>query len=477
MSTPQKYNVPEDPVEFATRMRAAQERLQKFIVDGMMKHGDPLCFFYASIRKHAKVIGGGKAAVVATERGIKFFYDPFHLECMSDGDIAFMLAHELMHIINRHFVRAEHIMNAYAIERSVFYTRYVPYADLPINESLRGMPDVAFGDCLTYETTSIDKNRYESFEKIVAYLKANPDQNKLPKQIRVIRISETGALTNVDGSTYTGPGSDPGSDQSDISTTSSASGAQVLHESEDEIVILVPESPVDTDAAESEITKTLIRVREKSRDNQSRIGIAINEFITSATKPAQSTWRQLEHRIKKLGTKYRSSEYNPMRFSRKTHLPPGRSKQKGFTMKVIMDESGSMGDLEVHFGLDIIKQAGMSSARDTIHLIRWTTSPNPDIDILRSCHQKWNKTLTRKDSGGTDFSDIFTNVLSASIKADVTIIFTDGYCGYPSAPSGKPEIWIFTTEGGRSQWEQQYGHGMALLISEEEIAALYKDVA
>lgn len=146
-------------------------------------------------------------------------------------------------------------------------------------------------------------------------------------------------------------------------------------------------------------------------------------------------------------------------------------------MKVIMDESGSMGDLEVHFGLDIIKNAGMSSSRDTIHVIRWTTSPNPEIDVLRSCHQKWPRTLKRKDSGGTDFSDIFTNKLSAPIKADVTIIFTDGYCGYPKEPSGKPEIWIFTTEGGMKSWEQEYGHGLALLIPEEEIAALYKDAA
>lgn len=492
--------------EFAELVQQASHKLQQFIINGMMKHGDPLCYFYASIRKHAQQLAGGTACVVATERGIKFFYDPRFVLKSSDDELSFMLAHELMHIVNRHFVRGDRIMTDLAIDTALFYQRYAPYADLPVNESLASMPGVDFSKFLTYETTEIDKHQCQSFEQIVAYLRANPDKNTMPKTVRVVRLSETGELFNPDGTPYTGPmnprqepntdgdgsagagsdgaGTTPVNGDGNASGTGQSTGAlspsagglhpgSVVYENTDEMVIVVPELPTDANGAEREIKSTFIRVLEKNRDNSGRFGTLMQEFVMDQSM-SKSIWKQLEERIKKLGTKMRSKVYNSLRFSRKTQLPPGKSKQRGFTLKVIVDESGSMGDLEVQFGLDIIKQAGLSSSRDTIHVLRWTTSPDPNVDVLNNYHQKWNRPLARKNTGGTDFSDIFTHEISSTIKDDVTIVFTDGYCGYPAQPSGRPEIWIFTQEGGMKSWKQEYGHGLALLIPEDEIAALYK---
>ena len=91
---------------------------------------------------------------------------------------------------------------------------------------------------------------------------------------------------------------------------------------------------------------------------------------------------------------------------------------------------------------------------------------------------KWPEyTLKRKDSGGTDFTNIWSHPLSAAIKDDVNIVLTDGICGFPSEPSGKPEMWIITTQNGYNAWEREYGHGIGILVPENEIAALVESKA
>ena len=445
------YEVPTDKDEFKRQMREGDAKLRKVIIDGVNAN-DAMCCFFSSIQKTPKVIGGGRGCVVATERGIKFFFDPFHVIKMSAEEIRFMLAHELGHIVNRHFTRAETMCHDLAIEKADFYAKYAPYADLPVNESLRAML-ADMSDCLTYETAKIDKDANQTFEQIVRYLIKHPDENMFHGDGggNVWIVGEDGEIT---------PGNTGNGTCGDIN------------------VINVPETSQDPQGTEDMIKRTLRRVAEnlKGRGTGAFAG-EIQKYL-DADVDTGSVWRTIERTIQRFGTKMRARTYNAMRLSRKTQLPPGRSRQRGFSMKVILDVSGSMGDVEVAYMLELIKEAGLSSLRDTIHFIQWTTNPCEEVDTLNNAKMKWPEyTLKRKNSGGTDFTNIWSHPLSAAIKDDVNIVLTDGICGFPSEPSGKPEMWIITTQNGYNAWEREYGHGLGILIPENAIAELVESKA
>ena len=420
------------------------EKLRKWLVKNVFA-GNPMAIFFSYVRIIPRNMPA-PACVCATERGIKLFYNPRSFAEMDELQIEFVLSHELMHVTNRHFIRGDQMMEKYGIDKKVFYKKYAPYADLPINESLRsvycrenhpGMTDF-YKNCLTYESSKVPAH-CRTFEEVVKWLIDNPQPDLPDNEQLTLMMDPNGGLYDVDGNPV---------DPNDV-----PEGATVY---------VIPIQPNNPHEAERVCNGQIQRAMEKSRGNGSPMYAEMDRFVASMSKGVDSVFRHIERLLKEYGKQFKKKERSILRLNRRTQLPPGKKAQKGFRITVIVDESSSMSDEEVYFAIDLVTKASLSDSMDRISIIRWTTQPNPDVDVIKTRQTKWTK--TRKTHGGTDFSDIYTHELSRQYPADIHVVITDGECGWPTTPAPNPEIWLITTERGYSDWKSEYNKGFGFYV-------------
>jgi predicted metal-dependent peptidase len=132
---------------------------------------------------------------------------------------------------------------------------------------------------------------------------------------------------------------------------------------------------------------------------------------------------------------------------------PGRKPGECFEGSVYFDYSGSIGDSDIEEfvgGLDEIMMLFDEwelevSMFDTAIRKTMTFVTGDDIDAAKQVVGR----------GGTDFSVCFAHAVRDGRKPKIVIIFTDGYCSWPENPDNLNIVWIYTRTATRE--EPPYG--------------------
>lgn len=384
-----------------------------------------------------------------TENGIRLIYDVEFMEKASKDQIDLVLSHELMHVLNFHFIRADEMMADFGMGKQEFYSQFAPMADLPVNHSLINLPAFEWlkKGGLTYEKASpISYESHPTYESIVKWMLANPKQAQTMKNnlgiggsgVVVVEINEKGEVKPISG--------DP-----------NQKGAKV---------VVIPEV---TREGKREYTKDLAELVKSSQrmagNAPYELQRAIQNFIDEYNDNVLRGWALLESLLVGERSINKGSIRAYSRMNRRTRMIPGRKKIKGFSAMMVVDESGSMSDEEVNLAFALAKKVVLRENNDKLYLVHWDTSPTGEVEEIK--YESDVDELKRQRCGGTDFSEFFTHEVFHRHDYDLYICVTDGYpCGWPDEEAEKPVVWIITQEGGYDAWASQYGKGLAVCVEE-----------
>jgi len=420
----------------------AHKKLQDYIIRGIL--GERFVpTFLSTLRKLPMDSTQGRAAVVLGEKGITLLYDRKFVMEASDNVLDFTFSHEIFHILNFHFTRGFELAGELMIPRTKFIQKYLPYADLPVNFSLKNHPgyeELGEKNMLTYDKTEMEHRSHPTLEDIVRYLHANrkeedndgQEQGQGAGGYHVIGVDEDGNTTDYGGD---GP------------------------------VIMIPEQDkLSAEEAQSELSAALEQTRKTAGNMPNDLRDALEQFLDENKPEVLKAWALLEHLL--VGERATDKGYYRVytKLNRRTSLPPGKKHITGFSVGFIVDESGSMSEDEIQTAFSLVKKICLQESNDKIFFVPWDTEPGEMVEIE---NEQDAVELGRTRSGGTNFEDMFSHKTVADLDVDLFVIVTDGYpWNWPQSPSPVPEIWIITEGGGYSHWESDYGKGFAVDVSE-----------
>lgn len=425
----------------------AKKRLTSYLARGIIR-ADPICLFYSQVRK---VVSSFKyrAAVVHGYNGITLICQAKWILKAPDNEIDFVLSHELIHVMNLHFIRGYSMIEKYNLNKEEFYSRYAIYADLPTNYALKSHIMYDKMDMFTYKTmqkkgcANLTYDDYPTYESIVKYMIDNPDKNIQPQTVYI--VDENGTIQN------------------DNSTSTS------VDEGDEESVIVIPSPSNDILSREiiEHIKDIVYNVTKSSGSGSCDIQDLMKKFLHTETAATIKGWNLLKQLLTGKRRQGKTSSRSWRRLNRKTLLPNGKLKNPAFEAIFIIDESGSMSEEELSIAWNLLKHAILQKDRDKIHVIHWDTEPYEKVDTLRNSDDL--KYIERKKQGGTCFEEFFTHRIVRNLNSDLLIIITDGYPSM-SWPKGKPHVpvvWIITTTGGYNNWKKFCNKGIAVCVDNE----------
>ena len=97
--------------------------------------------------------------------------------------------------------------------------------------------------------------------------------------------------------------------------------------------------------------------------------------------------------------------------------------------------------------------------------IHWDTEPCSEVEEITNETDMEN--IERKKCGGTDFTELFSHELVRQQDVDLYVVVTDGWpCGWPKEEPPGPHVWIITEKDGYKAYQEQYGKGIGVDVSE-----------
>lgn len=382
-------------------------------------------------------LGAAAAAITMTENGIKLIYDIDTFATMDTELFDFILSHELLHVVNFHFLRSAELMAELSIGKNEFFTKYAPYADLPVNYALSDFPGYAVVEkqMLTYDTTDIAYDTHPTFESIVRYLKLQNHKTP-PPACTIVRVSEDGLPETIQDGGNKAP------------------------------VVVIPQ--VDEQSKQdcvNDVVDLLRQTAQTAGNVPEEIQKVIDTFLDEQSSQVINAWAYLEQMLVGERSLDKGSVRSYARLNRRTRMLPGRKKITGFSALFIIDESGSMGDEEVQLAFTLVKKVVLRENNDTVYVIHWDTEPVSDVDELQ--YESDMAALERKKSGGTSFLDFFSHDIFMKHDYDLYICITDGYPSrWPIVEADKPVVWILTEHRGFEKWKNEYAKGLAVCVEQ-----------
>jgi predicted metal-dependent peptidase len=428
----------------------AMLRLRSYIVKGILDD-EFVPVFFSNIRKVFARLGMAHAAVVMTENGVRLVIDIDFVCGASDDDLDFTLSHELMHVLNMHFLRGFDLMEELQIGTQEFFGYYAKFADLPVNYSLnhlRGCQDrEKKKTLLTYENVNgLEQWEHPTFESIVHFLYKNYPPEKAEQLVAE------------------GKGG-PGEGNPTVIKVNEDGTTEVISKGDGQTVVVIPEIEKETKREHIQDVKDLVDTAEKTAGTTPHnIRRAIDSFMDIYRESLMTGWDILKGFLVGFRNINKGRVRTFRRLNRRTGLLPGKRHIKGFRALWLVDESGSMSDEDVQTALILGKKAMQRDNSDKMFYIHWDTEPSEEVEEISTVHDI--EKIERKKSGGTDFTELFRHPLVLQQDVDIYIVVTDGYpYHWPDSEPTVPHIWVITDAGGYKEWQDDYGKGIAIDVS------------
>jgi predicted metal-dependent peptidase len=434
-------------------------RLRNYIVRGIL-NDEYVPVFFSHVRKVFSRLGGAAAAVTMTENGIKLICDIDFVCEASDETLDFVLSHELIHVLNLHFLRGFDLMEELQIPKREFYSYYCKYADLPVNNSLSSMAGyqkMQDGMLIYDSIEAVNYWDHPTFESIVHYMYAN-----YPPQ--------PGMAIYIEGENGEGGGGDSdsmtGGTPTVIIVKEDGSAKTIQDGGDGSKVVVIPEVEKESQREHFQNVKDLVESADKLAGTAPvEIRDAIKQFIDMYDNTVIKGWALLERYLTGFRTINKGRLRTFRKLNRRTGLLPGRRHIKGFRVLWLVDESGSMSDEEVATALALGKRAIMRENSDKMYYIHWDTEPSSQVEEIKTVRDIEN--VVRQKQGGTDFRGLFSHPLVLKQDVDIYVVVTDGWpCAWPDTNSRVPHIWIITDGSGYQKWKTDYHKGIAVDVSE-----------
>ena len=408
--------------------------------------------FFSSVQKVPANMGMALAAVTMTENGIRLIYDVKFMSEAKKEDIDFVLSHELMHVLGYHFTRGFELMSEFNLGQQEFFSKYAPYADLPVNNALQNMEGYKnhASKLLSYaKTGELSYDSHPTFESIVRWLRTHPAKEKQIMSALGIGTGQGPTVVQVDEN----------------------GNVTVICPGASDNVVVVPQVTQEGKREYLRDVAEIVKSAHRSAGNiPYEMSRSIQQFLDQYGTDVLKGWALLEQLL--VGERSINKGYIRCygRMNRRTRMIPGKRRIKGFSAMMIVDESGSMSDEEVNIAFAFAKKIVLRENNDKLYLVHWDTEPTNELEELK--HESDIDELTRKRCGGTEFTQFFTHEIFHRHDYDLYICITDGFpCGWPVAEADKPVVWIITQSGGFSQWQSDYNKGLAVDISDEHNSA------
>jgi len=430
--------------------RQGPERMKQFIVRGIIDE-DFVATFFSTVRK-VPCDMPNPAAVCMTENGISLIYDRAAFAKMDRDQIAFTLEHELVHVLNMHFLRGDELMAEFAIGVRDFYKRFAPFADLPTNYTLRDTKGYKkdMEHLLTYEKAGVSYDKHPTFEAVVKFLLSNPkkhgnmlDKMGLGSAPTVLIVDENGNLRDLDGNPV---------DPNDLGNIP---------------VIVMPDIHKEAKSENMKDIADMVQTAEKTAGRTPHhLEDLVNKFKDAYDDMMLSGWRLLEQFLVGQRSINKAKNISMKRLNRRTRMLPGKIRKKGFRTLFIVDESGSMNDEEVDMAFSYVKHVCLRDNMDRVYVLHWDTEPAGPAEEIQNVDEVFE--LQRKKCGGTEFEDLFSHEYTRTLDVDLIVVVTDGYpCGWPNTRPPVPHLWIVTQEGGYQSYLNDYGQGIGVCVEEK----------
>lgn len=230
------------------------------------------------------------------------------------------------------------------------------------------------------------------------------------------------------------------------------------------VVVMSHVDPLSQEQNEQEAKEALSHAMKTAGTAPANLLRTIKEWLDEKDEAVLRGWELLEHLLVGERSTNVGRVVSYTRMNRRTRMIPGYRHEKGFRTMMFIDESGSMSDEEVSIGFNLVKKIVMRETSDLLYLCHWDTEPAAEIDEVKYEHETAD--LTRKKTGGTIFSEMFTHPLVVEKDVDLFVIITDGEVyDWPEIDPPVPTLWIITTPHGYTEWETRYGMGLAVDVS------------
>ena len=421
--------------------------MSKYIILGTLKD-EFIPTFFSCVQKHPANLKGADACVTLTETGIALHYDIKYFAEATREQIDMTLSHELVHVLNMHFIRSFDLMDEFNLGKGEFFKKLAPLADLPTNQSVSSLPayQKEKEHLLTYDKIGIAPSSFPTYESVVRWAMTKKGSEDLAKH----GLGPNGSGNGMKIVFVNGNG------EAEVLSDGGGNG--------DGPVIVVPEMTKEGESAHMQDIADIVRNSSRTAGNAPHdLRRLIEQFLDEMDNRVLKGWDLIEHYLVGERAINRGGDRTYGRLNRRTKMLPGRKRIMGFSAAFVVDESGSMSDEEVQIAFALTKKVVLRENRDKVYIVHWDTEPHPDIDEIQFEHEM--DKVERKKGGGTNFSEFFSHPINQRIDADVIVCVTDGYpYPWPESEATKPVIWIITQKGGYDAWERDYGKGMAVCV-------------
>jgi hypothetical protein len=407
----------------------ASSKLKEFMIKNMFASGTAVesAAFFISVEKEVNSFPF-RAAVGFKHGQIVLKLDADFILESTEEIIDFALLHELGHVARLSFMRTDDLVDFY----NVVPHKIAPFADPPINESLRyhDAYDILKNSeegMLTYDALKqqkvmevIDDNMtYE--ELVIEYMKSD---NSKDLNIPVYFIDSEGNVVDKDGKTV---------------DENSPKGIGVASPDKKDIQSIKESIEVHIDNV------------MKSIGNRSVY--FLDEIQDAAGKDVDSGLRKLERYLVGKRTSNVPTERSFARPKRKALpmgliLPETSQIDNAYNCLYMVDESGSMDNTYISYAAGLLQKILAQNNSDVIYVAQWDTELHEPMDKIDIHSPKYE--YTRKGGGGTDFANCFSNEKIKAIIPDIDLVvfITDAYVtSLPVENIYKPILWLVTEEG------------------------------
>lgn len=341
------------------------------------------------------------------------YYDPAFLDTISDTEGAYVLIHEVCHLVLRHCQRMQRMLpHPTEDERKTFniaadlvveqtmmaLRRWAPKGGVVFSEYQQKIPDLKPGLTVEEYYWLLQKHQQEPEGGGGGGRGGTPGKSKLP-----------------DHSDAPGP--------LNPEKAGSASDGQE-HDYEEQ-----GDSGLDEVRLDSQLRETEQAMQAYEAKGQGTVPGNLKKAIAKRLRPQPDPWKQLRTATARaVSTTVGSPEYTYRKRSRRQQIdgPILKGVIHEFPKAVlVLDNSGSMGGLEDMCSTVILQ--GLRNVRGGIDVVAGDTQENYSGIITKLEDYEWT------GGGGTDMARICEKV-DEERKPDAIILVTDGYTPWPQKP-------------------------------------------
>lgn len=369
-------------------------------------------FWGMLITRMILVDGSGWLGTAATD-GRHFYYNVNFIQKLSDDELVFLFAHEVLHVVYDHFVRRNHrdpkLWNA--------------AADFAINGEL---VEVKLGSMPKEGLIDKKFNKYDKngdfvqtwhSEEIYEWLEANVDPNSNGEGLETLDVH----LDPEDGKGGGGDGDEEGEGGSSSGTPGDANNAPTMTQQ-------------DLEDMKREMKNAMIQAAEQhnSTTGAGQLPAGIRRLIQEWTQPRVRWQNLLERNIKsQIKHDYSFNKWNRRGMIGGNIIMPAMVTEDMVKAYIAIDTSGSMSDGQL---AEIMSELqGMMTQWHAYELHIWCFDGMVDESSYQVFTPDNCETIAEYRAnrvyggGGTDFLSNWAWMRDKDIRPDTFIMFTDGY--------------------------------------------------